>query len=138
MMSSAIDESVIADALQLSENGDRARQILKLQGHGLWRGDLAEMRGDSPRRPAAKQPGPSAYASEMIRQMARVRYIRAALDQLPPQVRQALQLHFNEHLPIEEIAEKLGISSGLAKELIKESVDRLRDGSLGGVETHQS
>jgi len=28
----------------------KARQILDLQGSGSWTGDLAEMRGDSPRR----------------------------------------------------------------------------------------
>jgi RNA polymerase sigma factor (sigma-70 family) len=136
MMSSVIDESAIADALRLGEGSERARQILKLQGQGLWRGDLAEMRGDSPRRAALKQPGPSAGASELILQMAKVRRIRAALDRLPPQVREALYLHFNEHLPIEEIAEKLGISSTLAKKLIRESVERVRDGSLSGVENH--
>lgn len=28
----------------------KARQILKLSGSGLWQGNLAEMRGDPPRR----------------------------------------------------------------------------------------
>lgn len=34
----------------------KARQILDLQGSGAWTGDLAGMRGDSPRRRRRKQP----------------------------------------------------------------------------------
>lgn len=30
----------------------KAREILKFAGTGIWKGDLAEMRGDHPRRPA--------------------------------------------------------------------------------------
>ena len=30
----------------------KARRILELAGSGLWEGDVAEMRGDRPRRPS--------------------------------------------------------------------------------------
>jgi Arc/MetJ family transcription regulator len=33
----------------------RARQILDLQGSGAWSGNLAEMRGDAPRRARRKK-----------------------------------------------------------------------------------
>jgi Arc/MetJ family transcription regulator len=63
-----LDEELLAEAQRVS--GERtysatiaralrelvarvaARGILQLQGSGLWQGELAEMRGDSPRRPA--------------------------------------------------------------------------------------
>jgi Arc/MetJ family transcription regulator len=37
-------------ALEDFVNRIKARRILELAGSGLWEGDLAEMRGDNPRR----------------------------------------------------------------------------------------
>jgi Arc/MetJ family transcription regulator len=62
-----LDEQLLADAVRLSGERTysravtraleeyvrrvRAGRILELAGSGLWEGDLAEMRRDSPRRP---------------------------------------------------------------------------------------
>jgi Arc/MetJ family transcription regulator len=62
-----LDEQLLADVVRLSGERTysravtraleeyvrrvRAGRILELAGSGLWEGDLAEMRRDSPRRP---------------------------------------------------------------------------------------
>ena len=43
---SAVVDLALRDLVRRAE----ARQILELQGSGLWEGDLAELRGDRPRR----------------------------------------------------------------------------------------
>jgi Arc/MetJ family transcription regulator len=43
---SAVVDLALRDLVRRAE----ARQILELQGSGLWEGDLAEMRDDRPRR----------------------------------------------------------------------------------------
>jgi Arc/MetJ family transcription regulator len=65
-----LDEKLLDEALRLSGERTysraveraledfvrraRARQILELAGSGLWRGNLAEMRNDQPRRRVAR------------------------------------------------------------------------------------
>jgi RNA polymerase sigma factor (sigma-70 family) len=125
MTSGIIDESAIADALRLSNAGERAKQILNLQGLGLWHGDLSEMRRDSPRSPAAEPTAPSANAREVTRRMAMVRRVGDALNRLPPQGREALYLRYYESLPIEEIAGRFGMTAPWAEELLSEALGRV-------------
>ncbi len=130
MTSDIIDESAIADALRLGQDGERAKQILSFQGLGLWHGDLAEMRRDSPRRPAAKPAPPSPGASEVTRRMAMIRRMADALKRLPPQHREVLHLRYYEGLTIGEAADRLGVTTGYAEELIHQSLQRVRENSV--------
>ena len=127
-MTSIIDESAIAEALRLGEPGEAIKRLLRLQGLGVWHGNLSEMRGDVPPSPAASEPAPPTdEAKEMMRHMKMVRRLRGVLDHLPPERREALYLRYNKSLPIEEIAGRLGITTPVAKELLREA--------LSGVQT---
>lgn len=44
--------AAVEQALREAVQRASARRLLTLAGSGAWKGDLAEMRGDSPRRPA--------------------------------------------------------------------------------------
>jgi RNA polymerase sigma factor (sigma-70 family) len=135
MTSGIIDESAIAEALRLSHPGERAKQILNLQGLGLWRGDLAEMRRDSPRRPVTKRGLTSPKTTEAASRMKMVRRVKAALKQLPPKEREALRLHYDEGLRLEEIAERLGMKTDRACILIDRAllhVSKIYVDSAGG------
>ncbi|HEX7155347.1 MAG TPA: type II toxin-antitoxin system VapB family antitoxin [Thermoanaerobaculia bacterium] len=48
------DQVLIARALEALVRYETAMQIFKYQGTGIWEGDLAEMREDSPRRPGKR------------------------------------------------------------------------------------
>ncbi|NNN05660.1 MAG: type II toxin-antitoxin system VapB family antitoxin [Elusimicrobia bacterium] len=68
-----LDESLLKEAVSLSGaktfsmtvdialhdfvRRAKARRIFELAGSGLWEGDLATMRGESPRRPRAARRG---------------------------------------------------------------------------------
>ena len=135
MTAGIIDESAIAEALRLSHPGERARQILSLQGLGLWHGDLAEMRRDSPRSPVAEPGVTSPNTTEAASRMMMVLRVKAALKQLPPQEREALRLHYDEGLRLEEIAERLGVKTGYAEVLINSAlqhVSKIYVDSVGG------
>jgi DNA-directed RNA polymerase specialized sigma24 family protein len=118
MTSGIIDESAIAEALRLTEPGEGIKRLLRLQGLGLWHGDLSEMRGDVPRRPSTEPPPASAEAKEMMRHIKMVRQLRTALDRLPSEGREALYLRYYESLPIEAIADRLGMKTSQAAALI--------------------
>jgi len=123
MTSGIIDESAIAEALRLAEPSEAMKRLLKLQGLGLWHGDLSEMRGDVPRRPtSAEPPPPTEEAKEMMRHMKMVRKLRDALDHLPAEGREALYLRYDKSLPIEEIAGRLGVTTPVAKKLLSEAL----------------
>jgi len=127
MTSGIIDESAIVEALRLGEPGEAIKRLLRLQGLGLWHGDLSEMRGDVPRRPAPLEPTPPTdEAKEMMRRMKMVRQLRAALDRLPPQGRQALYLRYHESLPIEQIAGLLGLTALSAEKLLSDALSRIQ------------
>jgi RNA polymerase sigma factor (sigma-70 family) len=135
MTAGIIDESAIAEALRLSHPGERARQILSLQGLGLWHGDLAEMRRDSPRRPIEEPGETSPNTTEAASRMMMVLRVKAALKQLPPREREALRLHYDEGLRLEEIAERLGVKTGYAEVLINRAlqhVSKIYIDSVGG------
>lgn len=135
MTAGIIDESAIAEALRLSHPGERARQILSLQGLGLWHGDLAEMRGDSPRGPVEEPGVTSTNTTEAASRMMMVVRVKAALKQLPPREREALRLHYDEGLRLEEIAERLGVKTGYADVLINRAlqhVSKIYVDSVGG------
>jgi DNA-directed RNA polymerase specialized sigma24 family protein len=122
-MTSGIDESAIAEALRLREPSEAMKRLLKLQGQGIWRGDLSEMRGDVPWSPAPAEPAPPTdEAKKMMKHMKMVRNLRHALDHLPPEGREALSLRYDKSLPIEEIAGRLGVSTPVAKELLREAL----------------
>jgi DNA-directed RNA polymerase specialized sigma24 family protein len=122
-MTSIIDESAIAEALRLREPSEAMKRLLRLQGQGIWRGDLSEMRGDVPWTPAPAEPAPPTdEAKEMMKHMKMVRKLRHALDHLPPEGREALSLRYDKSLPIEEIAGRLGVSTPVAKELLHEAL----------------
>jgi DNA-directed RNA polymerase specialized sigma24 family protein len=123
MTSAIIDESAIAEALRIGEPGQAIKRLLKLQGLGLWHGDLSEMRGDVPRSPAPLEPlPPTDEAKEMMRHMKMVRTLRDALDHLSPERREALSLRYGKLLPIEEIAGRLGVTTPVATELLREAL----------------
>jgi DNA-directed RNA polymerase specialized sigma24 family protein len=123
MTSAIIDESAIAEALRIGEPGEAIKRLLKLQGLGLWHGDLSEMRGDVPRSPAPLEPlPPTDEAKEMMRHMKMVRTLRDALDHLSPERREALSLRYGKLLPIEEIAGRLGVTTPVATELLREAL----------------
>ncbi len=125
MTSDIIDESAIAEALRLGQVGARAKQILSFQGLGLWHGDLAEMRRDSPKRPVAESGVTSPNTTEAADRMMMVLRVKAALKQLPPQEHEALYLHYHEGLGLEEIAERLGVKTGQADVLIRRALQHL-------------
>jgi len=125
MTSGIIDESAIAEALRLAEPGEGIKRLLSLQGLGLWHGDLAEMRGDSPRRPATKRASSLSDASKEANRMAMVLLIKTALKQLTSEEREALRLHYDEGLPLEEIAEKLHLKTKFATALIDRALKHL-------------
>jgi DNA-directed RNA polymerase specialized sigma24 family protein len=123
MMAGIIDESAIAEALRLGEPGEAIERLLRFQGLGVWHGDLSEMRGDVPRTPSPAHPSPpSAEAKKMMSRMKLVRKLRSALDRLPPERREALYLCYDKSLPIEEIADRLGVTTPIAKELLREAL----------------
>jgi DNA-directed RNA polymerase specialized sigma24 family protein len=123
MTAGIIDESAIAEALRLGEPGEAIKRLLRLQGLGLWHGDLSEMRGDVPRTPAPVEPGPPTdEAKEMIRHMKMVRKLRDALDHLSAEAREAIYLRYGKSLPIEEIAGRLGVTTPVANELLREAL----------------
>jgi RNA polymerase sigma factor (sigma-70 family) len=127
MTSGTIDESAIADALRLDQSGELASRILRLQGLGLWHGDLAEMRGDLPRRPVAESVVPSPNTNEEASRMVMVLKIKAALRQLTSEEREVLRLHYTEGLPLQEIAEKLRVKGKLAAALIDRALEHLSE-----------
>jgi RNA polymerase sigma factor (sigma-70 family) len=108
--------------LRLGEPGEGIKRLLRLQGLGLWHGDLSEMRGDVPPRPSVEPAPPSAYAKEMTRHIKMVRRLRTALDRLPPKRREALYLRYYKSLPIEEIARTLGLTPPSVKSLLHEAL----------------
>jgi RNA polymerase sigma factor (sigma-70 family) len=126
MTSGIIDEGAIAEALRLGEPGEAIKRLLRLQGLGLWHGDLSEMRGDVPRSPAgALEPAPPTdEAKEMMRHMKMERRLRDALDRLSPEHREALNLRYLQSLPIEEIARRMGVTPSSAEELVREALRR--------------
>jgi len=125
MTSGIIDESAIAEALRLGEPGEAIKRLLRLQGLGIWHGDLSEMRGDVPRRPAALEPGPPTdEAKEMMRHMKMERRLREALDRLSPEYREALSLRYLQSLSSEEIARRMGVTPSSAEELVREGLRR--------------
>jgi RNA polymerase sigma factor (sigma-70 family) len=119
-----VDESAVVEALRLGEPDERVKKILSLQGRGVWRGDLADMRRDSPRRAAADSNGPSPYAREAMARMATIRRFREALNRLAPRTREVLRLHY-DGLSAAEIAERLGYTPAYAAKLIQQSRRRL-------------
>jgi RNA polymerase sigma factor (sigma-70 family) len=125
--SDTIDESAIVDALRLGQTGERAKKFLNLQGRGLWYGDLAEMRGDSPRRASAETAPPSAYALEAMARMATIRRFHEALNRLSPQDREVLRLHYDEGLTVARVAERLGTTPRFAASLIDKSLQRVAE-----------
>jgi len=54
MPSNPIDDSA-TEGVATPLPSERAKKILALQGRGLWHGDLAEMRRDKRRVPAAEK-----------------------------------------------------------------------------------
>ena len=132
MTSGIIDESVIADAF--AQSG--ANQILIFQGLGFWKGDLAEMRGDSPRRPVAEPGMTSPDTSEAVRRMVMILRMKAALKQLPPQEHEALRLHYNEALPLEEIAERLGVKTDQAAAVIDRALQHVNEIYIDSLDGH--
>jgi RNA polymerase sigma factor (sigma-70 family) len=125
MTSGIIDESAIAEALRLTEPGEGIKRLLRLQGLGLWHGDLSEMRGDVPRSPSAEPSPASAEAKEMMRHIKMVRQLRTALDRLPPEGREALYLRYYESLPIEEIAGRLGVTIPSVVQRLRSALSRV-------------
>jgi RNA polymerase sigma factor (sigma-70 family) len=125
MTSGIIDESAIAEALRLAEPGEGIKRLLRLQGLGLWHGDLSEMRGDVPRSPSAEPTPASDGAKEMTRHMKMVRQLRTALDRLPSEGREALYLRYYESLPIEEIAGKLGVPTSSVMQRLQSALSRV-------------
>jgi RNA polymerase sigma factor (sigma-70 family) len=125
MTSGIIDESAIAEALRLDEPGEGIKRLLRLQGLGLWHGDLSEMRGDVPRSPSAEPTPASAEAEEMTRRIRMVKRLRAALDRLPPEGREALYLRYFLTLPIEEIAGRLGVTTPSVVQRLREALRRV-------------
>jgi RNA polymerase sigma factor (sigma-70 family) len=135
MTAGIIDESAITEALRLGQAGERAKQILSFQGLGLWHGDLAEMREDSPMRPVAEAGVSSQKTTEAANRMMMVLRVKAALRRLPPLEREALHLHYYEGLRSDEIAEKLGMKIGRADLLIQRAlqhVTKIYADSIGG------
>ena len=126
MTSVIIDESAIVEALRLGEPGEAIKRLLRLQGLGLWYGDLSEMRGYVPRSPAAPlEPAPPTdEAKEMMRHMKMVRRLRDALGRLSPEHREALNLRYLQSLPIEEIAGRMGVTPSSAEELVRDALRR--------------
>src|SRR4051794_1122981 len=98
MTSGIINDSAIAEALRLAQPGEGIKRLLRLEGSGVWHGDLSEMRGDVPRSPSTEPAPASAEAKEMTRHMKMVRQLRAALDRLPSESREALYLRYFESL----------------------------------------
>jgi DNA-directed RNA polymerase specialized sigma24 family protein len=125
MTSGIIDESAIAESLRLAEPGEGIKRLLRLQGLGLWHGDLSEMRGDVPRSPSAEPSPASAEAKEMMRHIKKVRLLRIALDRLPSVDREALFLRYSESLPIEEIAGRLGVTTPSAAQRLRSALSRV-------------
>jgi RNA polymerase sigma factor (sigma-70 family) len=125
MTAGIIDETAIAEALRLGEPSEGIKRLLKLQGLGLWHGDLSEMRGDVPRSSTAESSPASAEAKEMARRIRMVRRLRIALDHLPPEAREALYLRYNESLPNEEIARRLGVATPSVVYRLNEALRRV-------------
>jgi len=126
MTSGIIDEGAITEALRLAEPSEGIKRLLRLQGLGLWHGDLSEMRGDVPRSPSAEPPpAASAEAKEMVRRTRMVRQVRAALDRLPSKGREALYHRYYESLSIEEIANRLDVTTPLVEQRLREALQRV-------------
>jgi len=126
MTSPTIDENAIVEAFRLDAPGPPAKKILNLQGLGLWNGDLADMRGDSPKRPN-RQPVRSGRPTAAARRMMMLLRIKAALKQLPPRQRQLLHLYYYERLSTSQIAERVDLPVRLVEKSILRYTDHLRD-----------
>ena len=127
MTSPTIDESAIVEALRFSQPDERIKKLLALQGRGLWHGDLAEMRRDSPRRRALETNTLSPYAREAMARMATIRRFRAALDRVSPRCREVLRLHYDEGLSVSEVAERLGTAPRYTSKLIEKCLRRVAE-----------
>jgi RNA polymerase sigma factor (sigma-70 family) len=136
MTSGIIDESAIAEALRLGEPQGIER-LLRLQGLGLWHGDLADMRRDSARRPSAEPDVPPSSETDAATHFAMLLRVKAAVNRLPPREREVLQLHYFEGLPDSKIAERLGTTSIHAQRLIFRSLEHVREIYLSGVDAKE-
>jgi RNA polymerase sigma-B factor len=125
MTSGIIDESAIAEALRLGD-AQGIERLLRLQGLGLWHGDLADMRRDSPRHPP-EPVLPSSSAEDAARRWAKLLRVKAALNRLPQRERKVLELRFFLELPASKIAEELGTTTIYAQELISRSLNHVRE-----------
>jgi RNA polymerase sigma factor (sigma-70 family) len=128
-----IDESAVVDALRLA--GERPN-ILTLQGLGLWKGDLSEMRRDSPRRRVDETSRSAPEEREAHARLAKIRRVREAMGRLPARRREVLRLRYVEGLPVEEIAGRLGVSVAYTGKLIAASL-RLFGNLLGAKQANK-
>src|SRR5437660_10589138 len=99
-----ISGELLGEPFRLDDRIERAKQILKLQGLRLWRGDLAEMRDDWPRKSEQPMQSPAVNLGEEFHQAAVALRLRDALEQLQPPCRDVLHLHFFEGLSAAQVA----------------------------------
>ena len=111
--------------MRLDEPGEGVKRLLRLQGLGLWHGDLAEMRGDSPRSNPADLDVTAPSTTEAAGRMVMVLRIKAAFEQLSSQEREALRLRYDDGLPLEEIAKSLGVDINQASALIDRALQKV-------------
>ena len=114
--SAEIDGRLVGEAFRLEDRLERAKQILKLQGLGLWHGDLSRMRND----PMAVEESSDISSApsvddEVLRAAAALR-LRIALERLDATEREMLFLRFSEDLSTAEIAKRLNLSVDEARQ----------------------
>lgn len=65
-------------------------------------------------------------ASQAFSREVREARLRAGLEQLPPEQREVLRLRYNESLPSQEIAQRIGKSDGAVRVMLTRALKRLQ------------
>jgi len=110
---------VIADAFEL--RGRKGSDLLSRMGRfDLWRGDLAEMRGDTPAPPAMDADN-VVNADRFLQTLA----VSRALNELEPRCETAVRLVYSAKSDLRHVANELGTSVRNAETLARDCALRL-------------
>lgn len=116
--------SVIADAYELRELKG-SDLLLRLGDFDLWRGNLAEMRGDSPMEPAADE-GNTGDMDRFLQTLA----VSRSFELLQPKCQKALRLAYVEGRNAGQLANELDISDRYAEKMVANCARHLFEAAL--------
>jgi hypothetical protein len=110
---------LVADAYELRQTTGISL-LLRMGSFNLWRGNLAQMRGDWPADTLTTEAG-AADAERFLQTLA----VSRAFDVLPPKCAETIRLKYFEGRSVEEIAAELETAARYAATLIENCTNRL-------------